>query len=279
MTEEEICTPDPHHAGMCMGVKGTALSWSSFASSPNAAATIMQESSKIFNHRFAATVYEQDRVYLKNGALKTPVWSARIMDAVGLAQAAHGFSYEPSATMVIRTRFDMMPVSYPLLSGEQRANPAKLFFYQGRPLVYAADVGDCQPDMHLYTSLDTFLSLRAPMWMGKTCTLSGEDHLPLWMDDWTLGQQHLQRTNLPKKATTPPLQPYPVGRNARLYCGCPQSLRSWNSNFSNVCRYWAQDHPFIRSTRPMYSCPVSPPEAPSFYEGGGCDQMLTPQEV
>eukprot|EP00756_Hemistasia_phaeocysticola_P028557 Hpha_TRINITY_DN1617_c0_g1::TRINITY_DN1617_c0_g1_i1::g.48721::m.48721 len=249
VTEENVCDPDRKSPGWCKSVKGTRLKWSAFVHSAYDAAKVMRESSDTFGHRFAATVYEKDPTALQDAGWKTNVWSKRIQHAITQVQKTHKFSYRANATIVVRTRFDMLPTTYMDFTKEQRANPTSLFFRNGKGIVYTSDVFECQPDHHLYTTLDTFMRFGAPMWMNDGCW----SHAPTYMEDWTLCKRHLLRSNTPIINQT--LRPHPIGRESRLYCTCPLSLDE--GSFEALCVPW-NTYVHLRSKHTVQSCPQLP---------------------
>jgi hypothetical protein len=275
VTEENVCDPDPQQVGMCKAVKLRRLRWRSFASSPYAAADVLDESLGVFDHRIAATVYERDDVSRADASQKLIVWNSRIMRALTHAQAHHHFASHPSHTLIVRTRFDMLPPTYPVLPPDPEST-ARLFYHEGRPIVYTADEGWCQPDLLLYTLLPIFvlhgsMEMGAPR-MGALCARHAG--APLWMDEWRLCSNHVLRVNRPSNEST--LQPVALGRDPRLYCDCPLSFRANATTthpFKTICRKWALDRPYMRSTRTVHACPPSldvPPSMLSSSAPGYC---------
>jgi hypothetical protein len=151
--------------------------------------------------------------------------------------------------IVIRTRFDMAPSTYPVFS-----NARSEFHHSGRPIIFTADYGRNQPDMLLYTTLQVFLRVK-PMWMPSMCPYSNETS-PLVMEDWIMGKERLWRVNTNVSANLSAVQ---VGKSPRLYCDCPGSFRNQSDDnpFETYCRPWASTTPIMRSTKTVYTCPKS----------------------
>jgi hypothetical protein len=122
------------------------LRWSEFAATPYAAMQLLRKGARAFNHHISAMVWPRDPHECRDNCLgrgKVTVWQHRIDLALARTQKHHGFDYDRTDAVLIRTRFDMLPDTYPVFS-----TPLRFMQHEARPIIFAANTGDCQPDLH-----------------------------------------------------------------------------------------------------------------------------------
>ena len=232
VTEEEICEADPAVWGKCRGWRGGAAWWKDGASplcdgveDVRDAAKVLEAARPAFDNNVFATVYRSQDLGLSYLEKVHHLWGVRTRAAVENVVesfASHGMPLDLEQTVVVRTRFDVLPTTYPVFPWNDL--PGLFQDPRGNPIVYAADFQDCQPDLSAYASLRGMREhVRQPFFDYTPCKRRpGEAQSgPIVMDDaWNLCRRDILRHNAEVEVPEEGLVPIPLGRHRRLYCSC-----------------------------------------------------------
>ena len=237
VTEDKPCTEKPN--GTCAAVKGHVMRI------PNMS-NIERALMKFENHNIV--YYPSEQTYLANAARKVSgIWRARVSDTVTNTISSLFKLIPRKSTLVIRTRFDMYPVTVPKNLG------AVPLHHKNQPILYASDLGDCQPDLFMYASLGVMMERRFPMWFESTSHLSlcpATSGVLTMETDWKWCRRHLIRS----QPTRMYHSHYTNVSNARLYCNCSATERL--SGFDPIKRRWNR-FTYHLSHNTTYECPGS----------------------
>lgn len=257
VADESICDPNLNRTGACRGVKGTELWWDQIASDPHDAARVINSAAPAFQGGLFATVYQSQNIDIPYW-YKMKLWGERMRGAIHNVIESfeqHGQPLDLKSTVVIRSRFDMLPQTYPVFPWDKIQD---YFFHDRQPIVYLSEIRDCQPDMHAYTSLEGMVNhFSSPFQPYLKCSnrsnINSNGILPIVMDDeWMLCRKNLLRTNLEVTIPEEGLIPIPVGIRPRLYCKCVPPV--YSDAYDCVLRPW-YGLPFLLSSRTIYECP------------------------
>lgn len=278
VTDKEICEPDPAQLGRCLGGKGqnnrgkkVKVWWSASTlgngtASVDDAANVINWTRPAFGNSLSATIYQTVPLTMKEKVYY--LWGVRAHAAVRTVHEAferQGYPLDLERTVVLRTRFDILPQTYPVFPWSQSGDAIKDLFQdrRGNDVVYASDFRGCQPDLLAYSSLRGMLNHLQQLYFGYTqCPTSvGEQQAgPLVMDDdWSLCRSDILRTNLDVALPPDGLEPIPVGRNRRLYCDCPPEANQSTGTYDDFkCfargKFW---HFSYLARRTAFECPVT----------------------